>query len=99
MEHSVLERALQALEASDRRIEQLLTLRRQLAVQLAQALEGQGALTSREARVAAVVSRLDGGNPGPLDHQRLTAIFETVIQLTEPLSSGLSSTNGAAKKG
>ena len=54
MEPSVLERALQALEASDRRIEQLLTLRRQLAVQLAQALEGQGALTSREARVISV---------------------------------------------
>ena len=36
MKHSVLEQALQAIEASDKRIVQLLTLRRQLASQLAQ---------------------------------------------------------------
>ena len=35
MKHSVLEQALQAIEASDKRIVQLLTLRRQLAMQLA----------------------------------------------------------------
>ena len=99
MEHSVLEQALQALEASDRRIVQLLTFRRQLALQLAQASGAQGTLASREARVAAVISRLASGNLGPLDTQRLTSIFATVIQLTEPHSSELSSTNGAAKKG
>jgi chorismate mutase len=99
MEHSVLEQALQALEASDRRIVQLLTLRRQLALLLAQALGAQDTFASREARVAAVISRLARGNPGPLDTQRLTSIFETVIRLTEPLSAGLSSTNGTAKKG
>ena len=99
MEHSVLAQALQALEASDKRIVQLLTLRRQLASQLAQASPAQGTRGSLEARVAAVISRLASDNPGPLDHQRLTCIFETVIRLTEPLSAGLSSTNGAAKKG
>jgi chorismate mutase len=99
MEHSVLEQALQALEASDKRIVQLLTLRRQLASQLAQASPAQGTLASLETRVAAVVSRLAGGNPGPLDSQRLASIFEAVIRLTEPLSAGLSSRNGAAKKG
>ena len=99
MEHSVLEQALQALEASDKRIVQLLTLRRQLASQLAQAALAQGTLVSLETRVAAVVSRLAGGNPGPLDGQRLASIFEAVIRLTEPLSAGLSSRNGAAKKG
>ena len=99
MEHSVLEQALQALEASDRRLVQLLTLRRQLALQLAKAIRAQGISVSREARVANIISRLAGSNPGPLDTQRLTTLFETVIQLTEPLSSGLSSTNGAAKKG
>jgi chorismate mutase len=99
MEHSVLEQALQALEASDKRIVQLLTLRRQLASQLAQAALAQGTLVSLETRVAAVVSRLAGGNPGPLDSQRLASIFEAVIRLTEPLSAGLSSRNGAAKKG
>jgi chorismate mutase len=99
MEHSVLEQALQALEASDKRIVQLLTLRRQLASQLAQAALAQGTLASLEARVAAIVSRLAAGNPGPLDSQRLASIFEAVIRLTEPLSAGLSGRNGAAKKG
>jgi chorismate mutase len=99
MERSVLEQALQALEASDKRIVQLLTLRRQLASQLAQASRVQGTRASLEARVAAVVARLAGGNPGPLDDQGLASLFEIVIRLTEPLSAGLSSRNGAAKKG
>jgi chorismate mutase len=99
MDHSVLEQALQAIEASDRRIVQLLILRRHLASQLAQASRAQGTRASLEARVAAVVSRLAGSNPGPLDDQRLTSIFETVIRLTEPLLAGVSDRNGAAKKG
>ena len=99
MKHSVLEQALQAIEASDKRIVQLLILRRQLAAQLAQATPGQEAAQSLNERVAAVVSRLAPDNPGPLNHQRLTSLFETVIRLTEPLSAGLSSRNGAAKKG
>ena len=99
MERSVLEQALQALEASDKRIVQLLTLRRQLASQLAQASRAQGTRASLEARVAAVVLRLAGSNPGPLNNRRLARIFETVIRFTEPLSTALSSRNGAAKKG
>jgi chorismate mutase len=99
MEHSVLEQALQALEASDQRIAQLLSLRRQLASQLAKAIPSQGMLPSLEQRLAAVVSRLAAGNPGPLDRQRLAAIFETVIRLTEPLCGGFAARNGAAKKG
>jgi chorismate mutase len=99
MKHSVQHQALQALEASDRRIAQLLTLRRRLAFQLAQAAPGQEAVRSLDERVAAVVSRLAPGNPGPLDRQRLASLFETVIQLTEPLCSALSTRNGAAKKG
>ena len=99
MKHSVLEQALQAIEASDRRIVQLLTLRRQLAAQLAQAAPGQEVMSSLDERVAAVVSRLESDNPGPLNHQRLAALFETVIRLTEPLCSTLATRNGAAKKG
>jgi chorismate mutase len=99
MKHSVLEQALQAIEASDKRIVQLLTLRRQLASQLAQATPGQEAAPSLNERVAAVVSRLAPDNPGPLNHQRLASLFETVIRLTEPLCSTRASRNGAAKKG
>jgi len=99
VDHSVLEQALQALQASDERVVELLTLRHQLASQLAQASLGQGAPASLEERVAAVVSRLVRGNPGPLDIQRIIALFEIVIQLTEPLSMGLPARNGAAKKG
>jgi chorismate mutase len=99
MNHSVREQALQALEASDRRIVQLLTLRRQLAAQLAQALPGQGGIPSLDERVAAVLSRLAPGNRGPLDSQRLAALFETVIRLTEPPCDRLTARNGAAKKG
>ena len=99
MEHSVLEQALQAIEASDKRIVQLLTLRHQLATQLAQATPGQAIRTSLDERVAAVVSRLAPGNPGPLNDQRLASLFETVIRLTEPLCSTFATRNGAAKKG
>ena len=99
MKHSVLEQALQAVEASDKRIVQLLTRRRQLASQFAQATSGQEAAHSLDERVAAVVSRLAPGNPGPLNHQRLASLFETVIWLTEPLCSTLAARNGAAKKG
>jgi chorismate mutase len=99
MEHSVLEQAMQALYVSDERIMQLLTLRHQLASQLAQASLAQKTPPSLEERVAAVVARLACGNPGPLDNRRLAAIFETVIRLTEPLSVGFSTRNGAAKKG
>jgi chorismate mutase len=99
MEHSVLEQVLQAIEASDQRIAQLLAQRQQLASQLAQALLDQGTPYTLEERVDAVVSRLTQCNPGPLDNQRLASIFETVVRGTEPLSVGLSSRNGAAKKG
>jgi chorismate mutase len=99
MKHSVQQQALQAIEASDRRIAQLLTLRRRLAFQLAQAAPAQEAVRSLDERVAAVVSRLAAGNPGPLDRQRLAAIFETVIRLTEPPCVGFAARNGAAKKG
>jgi chorismate mutase len=99
MEHSVLELALQALQASDERIVQLLAQRQQLASQLAQAALDQGTPYTLEERVDAVVSRLTRCNPGPLDNQRLASIFETVVRGTEPLSGGLSSRNGAAKKG
>jgi chorismate mutase len=99
MKHSVLEQALQAIEASDKRIVKLLSLRRQLATQLAQAMPGQEVMPSLDERVAAVVSRLAPGNPGPLNHQRLASLFEAVIRLTEPLFSTLAARNGAAKKG
>jgi chorismate mutase len=99
MKHSVQKQALQAIEASNRRIAQLLTLRRQLAYQLAQSAPGQEAARSLDERVAAVVSRLALNNSGPLDQQRLASLFESVIRLTEPLSSALSTRNGAAKKG
>lgn len=99
MDHSVLEQALQALEAADMRVVELLTLRHQLASQLAQASLGQVASANLEERVAAVVSRLVRGNPGPLDTRRIVALFEIVIQLTEPHSMGLAARNGAAKKG
>jgi chorismate mutase len=99
VDHSVLEQALQALHASDERIVELLTLRHQLAFQIVQASLTQGTSEGLEERVAAVVSRLARGNPGPLNTRHLVAIFEVVIQLTEPLSIGLSARNGAAKKG
>jgi len=99
MKNSVLEQALQALEASDKRIVQLLALRQQLGSLLAQAALTQGPLLSLEECVAAVVSRLAPSNPGPLDTVRLASIFETVIRLTEPLCVALSARNGAAKKG
>jgi chorismate mutase len=99
MEHSVLEQALEALYASDTQIVRLLMLRHQLASQLAQTSPAQETPPSLEERVAAVVARLARGNPGPLDNRRLAAIFETVIRVTEPLSVGFSTRNGAAKKG
>ena len=99
MKHSALEQALQSIEASDKCILYLLTLRRQVAAQLAQVAPRQEAAPSLDERVAAVVSRLARGNSGPLDDQQLTAIFETVIRLTEPLDVALSTRNGAAKKG
>jgi chorismate mutase len=99
MEHSVLEHAMQALAASDEQIVQLLLLRRQLASQLAQACTALGRPLTFAERVSAVVSRLARGNSGPLDNQRLASIFALVIRVTEPLSSGLSPRNGAAKKG
>jgi chorismate mutase len=99
MEDPVLEQAIQALCESDRQIVRLLTLRYQLAAQLAQISLGQGQHVSPEERVSAVVSRLVRRNPGPLDGQRLRAIFATVIELTEPLSTGFSTKNGAPKKG
>lgn len=99
MEHSVLEQAMQALYASDEQIVQLLTLRHQLASQLAQASTAHGKPLTFEERISAVVSRLARCNPGPLDNGRLASIFEMVIRVTEPLSIGLSGGNGAAKKG
>jgi chorismate mutase len=99
MEHSVLEQAMQALYESDQQIVRLLTLRYQLAAQLAQRSLAQGQHVSPEERVSAVVSRLIGRNPGPLDDQRLAAIFAMVIELTEPLTIGLSTSNGGPKKG
>jgi chorismate mutase len=99
MEHSVLEQALQAIEASDKRIAQLLTLRRHLATQLAHATADRQATHSLDERVAAVVARLAPGNPGPLDCRRRAALFETVIRLTEPLCSPLAARNGAEKMG
>ena len=99
MEHSVLEQAMQALAASDERIVQLLLLRRQLASQLAQAYTGLGRPLTFEERISAVVSRLARVNSGPLDDRRLASIFALVIRVTEPLSSGFSPRNGAAKKG
>ena len=99
MEDSVLEQAVQALYESDRQIVRLLTLRCRLAAQLAQLSPGQGQHVSPEERVSAVVSRLIHSNPGPLDDQRLAAIFALVIELTEPLSIGFSTKNGAPKKG
>jgi chorismate mutase len=99
MKHSALEQALHIIEASDKCIVQLLTLRRQFATQLAKVAPRQEAAQSLDERVAAVVSRLARGNPGPLDNQRLAAIFETVIRLTEPLDVTLSTRNSAAKKG
>jgi len=99
MKHSVLEQALQAIEASDKRIAQLVCLRRQLASQFAQVAPDHEAGQILEERVAAVVSRLAQDNPGPLDTQQLVSLFETVIRLTEPLCGALSARNGAAKKG
>jgi chorismate mutase len=99
MKPSVLDQSLQAIEATDRRIMQLLTLRLELAMQLAQATPDEEARLSLEERVAAVVSRLLRDNPGPLNQQRLAALFDAVIRLTEPLGNGLTARNGAAKKG
>jgi len=99
VDHSVLEQALQALEAADKRVVELLTLRHQLASELAQASLGQVASASLEERVTAVVSRLVRGNPGPLDTRRIVALFEIVLQITESLSIGLAARHGAAKNG
>jgi chorismate mutase len=99
MKHSVLEQALQAIEASDKRILHLLTLRRQLATQLSQVAPIQEVTPSLDERLRAVVTRLASGNSGPLNHQQLVALFKTVIQLTEPLCSSFAARNGAAKKG
>jgi chorismate mutase len=99
VDHSVLEQALQTLQASDERVIELLTLRHKLASRLAQAALDQGPPASLEERVAAVVSRLDSRHAGPLDRRRLATLFEIVIQLTEPLCMGLPARNGAAKKG
>jgi chorismate mutase len=99
MEPSVLEQAMQALYVSDEQILQLLRLRHHLALQLAQATTAQGQLLTVEERVSAVLSRIARRNPGPLDNQRLASIFEMVVRVTEPFSSGLSARNGAAKKG
>jgi chorismate mutase len=99
MEHSVLAQALQALEASDQRIVQLLAQRQRLASQLAQAALDQRTTYTLQERIDAVVSRLIRSNPGPLDNQRLASIFATIVRGTEPLCVGLSSRNGAAKKG
>ena len=99
MKHSGLEQTLQALEDSDQRIVQLLSLRRQLASQFAQTTPDHEGAQILEERVGAVVSRLAQDNPGPLDTQQLASLFETVIRLTEPLCGALSARNGAAKKG
>jgi hypothetical protein len=45
------------------------------------------------------MARLAPDHSGPLDPQRLAALFETVIRLTEPLCDPFASWNGAAKKG
>jgi hypothetical protein len=99
MERSVLEQALQALEASDQQIAQLLVLRSQLAAQLVQAAPADKTGETVDERVSAVVGRLIRQNAGPLDQARLTSLFAWVVQLTEPLSTGLSADNGAPKKG
>lgn len=101
MGHSVLEQAIQHLQASDERIVQLLRLRSHLASRLTQATMAseRAEPTDLEARISTVVSRLIRRNPGPLDHRRLAAIFELVIRVTEPRSISLSRRNGAAKKG
>jgi chorismate mutase len=99
MKHSALEQALHIIEALDKCIVQLLTLRRQFATELAEVAPRPEAAQSLDERVAAVVSRLARGNPGPLDNQRLAAIFETIIRLTEPLDVAISTRNSAAKKG
>jgi chorismate mutase len=101
MGHSVLEQAIQDLQASDERIVQLLQLRSQLASWLTQAATASGHAepVDLEARVSMVVSRLIRRNPGPLDNQHLASIFEMVIRVTEPLAIGLAPRNGAAKKG
>ena len=97
MEYSVLEQAVEALYESDQQIVRLLTLRYQLASRLARLSLAQGRHVSLEERVSAVVSRLARHNPGPLDDRRLAAIFAIVIELTDPLSIGLSTGNGAPK--
>jgi len=99
MEHSVLSQTMQALRATDQRLLQLLTLRRQLAMQLAQTSGASAMPTTLEERVSAVVSRLAPQNSGPLDEARLTCLFAAVIMLTEPLFTSLSGTNGGLKKG
>jgi chorismate mutase len=99
MEHSVLSQTMQALDASDQRLLQLITLRRQLAAQLARVRLAPQPQVTLEERVAAVVSRLLPHNPGPLDAARLASLFTTVITLTEPLFAGLSTSDGASKKG
>jgi chorismate mutase len=99
MEHSVLSHTMQVLDESDQRLLQLLAVRRRLAMQLAAASSPPDIEMTLEERVSAVVSRLLRHNPGPLDEARLTALFATVIMLTEPLLTSCSTGKGAPKKG
>jgi chorismate mutase len=99
MERSVLEQAMQALEASDQQIVQLLVLRSRLAAQLAQAVPAHKTHATVEERVSAVVGRLLRQHTGPLDQARLTSLFAWVVQLTEPFPTGISASNGAPKRG
>jgi chorismate mutase len=99
MTHSVPSQTMQALHDADQRLLQLLSMRRCLAMQLAQASNTPSPQATLEERVAAVVSRLLPQNAGPLDEARLTSLFATVIALTEPLEAGLSTRRDAPKKG
>jgi chorismate mutase len=99
MEEAVLERAIQALDESDRQILRLLSLRQHLAMQLAQLWIKHGPSVGVEERVSDVVSRLRLRNPGPLDDESLRRLFMRVIQATEPLLTSLCTENGGGKKG
>jgi chorismate mutase len=99
MQRSVLEHALQTLQAVDERIVQLIELRRHLAAQLAQAAPCRDRPHGSDARHSPAISRLIRSNPGPLEARQLAAIFATVIEVTEPPANGLPPSNGAAKKG
>jgi chorismate mutase len=97
MDDSALAYAMQALYDSDCRLMRLLRRRRQLALQLARL--GHAPAMTVEERAMAVVARLAPHNRGPLDAASLTALFAAVIALTEPHFTGLSTGNGAPKKG